>query len=247
MAITGASRGQNSNNTAGTSFTFQPASNFAANSWAVLVMAYDNAGSAGADPFSSITDSLGNTWTSRIRALYDPGAASAGATLAIVSTDMSVGTLTTAAFITASFTNNTTAKAWALHEIIPTDSTKRINFVTSNNATGSSTATPTVTTVSSITNGNMIIGGGAAESTNLWVGDADTTNGTWSTHQSASVGTGTSGMAVTTQRKVVTATATQTYNPTKTATDGILAWAEFTEIDAFTPVDPVGMFGFFGI
>jgi hypothetical protein len=67
---------------------------------AVLCLAYDNSGASGADPYNSISDSLGNTWTSRQAALYDPGAASAGVALRIFTTNQSAGTLTTGSTVT---------------------------------------------------------------------------------------------------------------------------------------------------
>jgi hypothetical protein len=75
-----------------------------------------------------------------------------------------------------------------------------------------------------------VIGGGAAEATLAWTGDADTTNGSWTNEQEIGNGTGTSGAAVTSQAKVVTATATQTYNPTLTSADQIIGWIEVTEV-----------------
>jgi hypothetical protein len=60
--------------------------------------------------------------------------------------------------------------------------------------------------------------------------DADTTNGSWSTQQSTAQGTTTNGIAVASQRKVVTATATQTYNVTlDNVADCILGWIQLTE------------------
>lgn len=229
MALSGADRGSGNNNVAGTSLVVTPTSNFAAKSFAILCVAYDNSGASGADPFSSISDSLGNVWTSQQAALFDPGAASAGVTLRIFTSEMNVGKLTTGNTITISFgANSTTAKAWTLNEA--TSSTaNRIAYVTGNVNVGATSATPTVTT-SSITNGNMVVGAGAAESADTWAGDADATNGSWSVHQHNVAGTGATGMSITSQRKVVTAGATQTYNPTLTSADVILAWVEIREV-----------------
>lgn len=228
MALTGTNRGSGNHNTAATSFTITPASNFAAGSHAVLCVAYDNSGASGADPFSSISDSVGNTWISRQAALYDPGAASAGATLRIFTSPMLTGALTTSNTITVNFgANSTTAKSWVLHEV--TCATGSIvRYVTGNVNAGAGTGTPTVTTTS-ITNGNMVVGAGAAESASTWTQDGDTTNGSWSAQQANAAGTGTSGMSVTSQRKIVSASGTQTYNPTLTSADVILAWIELTE------------------
>jgi hypothetical protein len=228
MALTGTDRGTNNNNVAATSVTITPGSNFAAGSYAVLCLAYDNSGGSGADPFSSITDSVGNNWYSIVRPLYDPGAASAGVSLGIFYSPQNVSALTTGNTITVSFgANSTTAKAWTLHEITCATGT-RVVVAASGNNTGAASGTPTVTTAS-VPNGGMVIGAGAAESANTWVQDGDTTNGNWSAQQSNAAGTGTSGMSITSQRKVVTATATQTYNPTLTSADVILGWAIFVE------------------
>jgi hypothetical protein len=171
---------------------------------------------------------LANNWANQQTALYDPGAASAGVQLTLAS--CAINTWTTASSLTVTFGNSLTAAAYTLIElrsdvlggyIDPTKTGGAANA-------GAATGTPTVTT-SSITSGQVVIGTGGAESGDTWAGDADTTNGNWSTHQHNAGGTGTSGMSVTSQQKVVTSTATQTYNPTLTAADCILLWASFQE------------------
>jgi len=228
MALTGTDRGANFHGTAATSFTLQPNANFAAGSMAVLCLSVDNAG-AGGGAFSTftVTDALGNTWTRRTSPLYDPGAASAGVEGAIFTTPMDGGTLQATTVITVTFNNSTTAKVWTLMEVVPSVGT--VGFVDGGVNTGAATGTPTVTT-NSIANGNMVIGCGHAENTDSWAGDADTTDGSWSTHQHTGVGTGTSAQSITSQRKVVTAAATQTYNPTRTSSDCILSWIQLTEV-----------------
>jgi hypothetical protein len=62
--------------------------------------------------------------------------------------------------------------------------------------------------------------------------DGDTTNGTWSTQQTAtSTGDATAtGLSIFSQRKIVTATATQTYNPTMgDSNDMCLGWIELNQ------------------
>lgn len=233
MALTGTDRGSNATNTGGQStLAVTPASNFAARSWAVLVVAYDNSGTNGADPFSAISDTKGNTWTSRINALNDPGAASAGIVLRFFTTDQSGGLLTTGDTITVSFGGTTTvARAWALHEVAP-GANGQVSYVTGASST-STTGTPTITT-GSITSGDMVIGGIGREGNESPTGDSDTTRGSWSTLLGGRVGTTTSGAQVVTQRKVVTGTGTQTYNPTfgGTSRDGCNGWVQFREIPA---------------
>src|SRR4029078_10483383 len=119
-----------------------------------------------------------------------------------------------------------TAKRYAFNEVV--SSPGRAVYNTGGAGTGAASGTPTVTT-GSIPSGSVVIGWGGAESADTWAGDADTTNGTWSTHVHGASGTGTSGMSLTTQHKVVTATATQTYNPTLTSAEQILGCMRIDE------------------
>src|SRR6185295_8457523 len=162
MALVGTDRGSNNLNTAATTVAIAPGSNFDQATFAVLCLAYDNAGSAAADPYSSISDNKSNTWTSRQAALYDPGAASAGATLRIFTSPMEKAALTTSDTITVSFGANTpTAKSWTLHQVTSDSPYGVVGYVTGNVNAGAGTGTPTVTTTS-ITSGDMVIGAGAA-------------------------------------------------------------------------------------
>lgn len=243
MPLSGINRGTGGNTTAATSIAIVPGANFASGSMAILALAYDNSGASGADPFTSISDNTGNTWTSRDNRLNDPGAASAGSTLRIFTT--AVGTLGTGTTITVNFGSSTTAKSWTLTEV-----TAAVNFIpffiTNGGATGTST-TPTVTT-GSITNGDMVFGAMANEGNATVTADSDTTNGTWSTQQTVNNGTGTGGMQVASQFKVVNATATQTYNLTLSASgDWAIGWIQLREVPALVSTDPFGMMGFFGI
>lgn len=238
MALTGTDRGSNATNTGGQStLVITPGSNFAARSWAVLCAAYDNSDTNGADPYSSIADSVGNTWTSRINSLNDPGAANAGVALRIFTSDMSVAKLTTGNTITITFTTTTVARAWALHEVLP-GANGKVSYVTGNQETAS-TATPTITT-GSITSGNMVVAAVGREGNEAPTGDGDSSNGSWSSLLGGRVGTTTSGAQVVSQRKVVTGTATQTYNPTfgGTSRDGCEAYVVLAEVAASGPLLP---------
>jgi hypothetical protein len=228
MALSTTDRGVNTHNTSSTSIVVTPGSNFAAGSLAVLCVSYDNSATGGADPYSSIADSVGNTWTSRAASLNDPGAANAGNATRIFTSDMSVATLTTSNTITVTLSTSTTAKAWALFQVTP-DSGYTAVFVAGGQAS-QSTATPSITT-GSITNGGVVIGVVGREGNGTRTGDADTTNGSWSTAQQTGVGTTTGGSEIIAQSKVVTATATQTYNPTFSGVtgDGNNLWVWFTQ------------------
>lgn len=229
MALTGTNRGTATDATAGTTFAIVPASNFAANSFGVLCVAADNAGSGGATTVmpATITDSVGNLWTRRQNAIYDPGAASAGVDTGIYTAPIS--TLTTAANITITWAGaaSVASQVSTLTEFVASVGVP--DYVTGGVGTGAASAVPTVTT-GSITSGDAVVGMGGAESGNTWVADADATNGAWSTMQAAAAGTGLTGMSITSQFKIVTGTATQTYNPTLTSADQILSWIQITEL-----------------
>lgn len=232
MAITGTDRGTGTHNTSASSFTLSPSGNFAAGSFAVLVVSADNSASGGSsNNFTTVTDTNSNTWTLRQSPLFDNGAANAGVQGAIYTTPMDGGTLTTGSTITVNFGAATVAKAWTLSEVVPTSGSK-IVYVTGGVNTGTTGTAPTVTT-GSITNGNMVVGAlfneqGTGQTVTQ---DGDSTNGAWSAQQTAEIGTTAAGMSVSSQRKVVTSTAAQTFNPTLgVSSDVILAWVELSEL-----------------
>ena len=227
-AITVTARGSGNNGTSATSVNISPATTIAAGSMGVICIAVNNAGSGGASTIcaASMTDSVGNLWTERQNGLYDNGAANAGVEIAVYTATISTQ-VTSSDTITVSFSTATSAKAWAVWELSVAGG-KVAQYVTGAIGTGSTTGTPTITT-GSITSGDAVVGLGGSESDDTWTGDSDTTNGSWSTKQSNANGTGTSGMSVISQVKVVSATATQTYNPTLTSCDVILGWISVTE------------------
>ena len=224
-------RGTGTDATSGTTIAVATDNTISVGSMGVLVLAIDNAGSGGATSASptTFTDAKSNTWTRRINPLYDPAGASAGVetayytapiTTALLSSDSSTITFTGGVSVASS--------AWAFWEMSPAAGFT-IEYVTGAAGTGAGSGTPTVTT-SSITSSDIVVGGGGAESADTWTGDADTTNGSWTTQQHAAAGTGNTGMSVTSQVKTVTATATQTYNPTLTSADQIIGWIQLTEV-----------------
>lgn len=233
MALTGTDRGTGTHNTSATSFTLNPGSNFTAGALAVICLSVDNAGTSGGllSTFT-VTDTLGNTWTRRSSPIYDPGAANAGVEGAFFTTPQNGGTLQTGTTITVSFGSTAVvAKVWTLMEVSSDISGVTPTYKNQGVGTGSATTTPTVTSAS-IGNGQMIIGGvfneyGTAQTP---TGDSDTTNGNWSTMQTNEIGTTTAGQTIITQRKVVSAAGTQTYNPTLgTSSDVIAAWISIGE------------------
>jgi len=220
----GIDRGTGGNSTPSTSLACTPGSNFGSG-LAVLVIGYENTGTLGADPYSSIADSAGNTWTPRQNALYDPGASGAGTVCRIFTSAQNIATLTTGTTVTVT---SSVAARWAYAFIQVPNGT----YVTGGAGSGSG-GTPTVTT-GSISAFNLVIGGSAAEAANgSYTGDSDTTNGSWSTAQTIGYGTGNSSQAVCAQYKRVTAAGAQTYNPTQSG-DSICAWIEVSGASAFT-------------
>lgn len=246
MALDATDRGTGGNNTAASTIAISPDANFNAGSMAVLAIAYDNSGGGGTDTYSSITDNVGNTWTSRQNALRDPAAASAGCVLRIF-TCTPASALLSSDIITVTFSNNVTAKCWTLSEVIPASGFS-VEYLTGATASGSST-TPTITS-GSITNGNLIFGAIAIENTSaITAEDSDTTNGSWVTQQTINAGTGTTGMQVASQYKIVTGTGTQTYNLTiSPSSDWAIGWIEVQETAITAALyDPMGMMGIFGV
>jgi hypothetical protein len=233
-AVTVTARGTSGNNTGATTLAITPGSNLAAGSMGVLVVACDNAGNGTTIHPTSFTDSVGNTWTQRLNALYDPVGANAGVDVGFYTAHLSVA-VTTSNNITITWAggNSVTAKAYALWEVTPTSASFVLSYITGAAGTGAASASPTVTT-GSITSGDVVIAGGGAESASTWSGDADSTNGSWSTQQTAAGGTGNTGMSVTSQYKVVTGTATQQYDPTLTSADQIIGWIQLREVAANT-------------
>lgn len=235
MTLTGTDRGTGTSGTAGLTFTVTPGSNLTAGAMAVLVIVCDNADTNGAaNSTFTVTDNVGggagNTWTRRISPLRDPGAANAGCEGAIFTTPQNAGTLTTGSTITVTFDASTARKAAALMEV--TASAGTVTYVTGTTGGGGSTATPTITT-GAITSGNMVIGALFVEHgiEMTITEDGDSTDGAWATQQTTETGSTTSGVSVACQRKVVTATATQTYNPgLSEAADVVLGWIELTEV-----------------
>jgi hypothetical protein len=190
----------------------------------VLAVAADNAGAAGIASLSAtVTDSAGNTWVNQGGLINRTpgGVASDGTTLGIwtclVSATLTAGT------ITASFSPNTTAKAaLSWKAVAPAGQVPTFHSVGAGvTGTGSSATTGAV----SVPSGYTFIGFWAAESNNDANPDADTTNGTWSSLQSAIGGTlANVSTAINSQWKTTTAAGNQTFNITSGTRDYALNW-----------------------
>lgn len=217
-------RGSGTHNTGATSFTLSPTSNFtttAGRVMAVLCVAGDNSSSGGAtNDLSTVTDSLGNTWTSRVGVVFDNGAASAGVQGTIYTCEQNAGALTTATVITVSTPSSPVAKTWTLTEILGSvgQPTFRTSGAKSAGATSTTAAGNATTGASASVNvGEVILAAVFVEAgtTITLTGDSDATNGSWSTAQTNKIGTTTGGSAIISQAKVqTTAASTQSYDVT---------------------------------
>lgn len=199
----------------------------ASGSMAVLIWTGDDAGASGTTAnlqTPTLTDSKGNTWTLRQDAAYAvSNIVNSGAELGIYTASITTP-LVINDTVTITYTGaNVVAKSWRVFEF--SDAT---GYANSGIGSGSTTASPTITT-GSITYPDYVIGACASEGDSTWVADADTSNGSWSSGAITSSGAGgTSSACGIAQYKKVTGSGTQTYNPTLTSADNIIGWVELT-------------------
>lgn len=228
MAITATDRGTGGDNSSGASTTVTPGSNLASGSTGVLCFAADNANGASTNFPTSITDSAGNTWTRRVD--QTSGSANNNVELGIYSSILTSGLTTSGSIVLTYTAANVTAKAWTLTELVPGTTGNIVLFRNSSSSSSTNQTAPTSSTGAFVSNGDAVIGAIGAESPDTFTGDSDTTNGSWSTHQHTGFGSGTSGMSVSSQTKIVTATGTQSYDPTLTSADISIANVSFAEV-----------------
>lgn len=182
----------------------------------IVVASGDNRGGAIEGlPAGGITDSAGHTWT-RLGYQKSTAAALTACEVAVygteVTTAMSGGTVTLTAHA------NCNSKSFHVWRFRGPSVTLRSASV---GAEGSST-TPSVTHTGPVDT-DLVIGAYAIEGPtgDSVTADADTSNGTWSavTKHGTTGGTDTSNVAHAAQWKAVTATSSQTFNPTITSRD----------------------------
>ncbi len=233
MALTVTSRGTGTHNTGAT--TLVPggrSATLAVGSMGVLCIALDNAGTAGSATIapSSWTDAKGNIWTLRLNALYDNGIASTGVEMAIYTAPITVALLTTdLGTITWLGPTAVTAKVWTWYEVIPSGA-NTVAYKTNGSIAGATAANATVVTASCLV-GDAVIAGYFSENVNAVTGDSDSTNGSWTAQQTATVGSGVAGLIIATQQKVQTTTpSTQSYDVTVASQDRIAGYVMFHEV-----------------
>lgn len=192
--------------------------------WLVAIVAADNNGTNGAVSLTSVTDSASNTWSQRALINQDPGAAAAGATLGIFTAPIT--SAPSSGTVTANLSPNTTSKAIQVYRAVaPAGCSVAFINADATGTTGASAASASATV--SVTEDDTIFGGVAIETSAPGpAGDADSTNGSWSTAVVRSAGTGTNAtsMVALAQFKTVTATGNQTHDATFSSTDWAAAY-----------------------
>jgi hypothetical protein len=230
MAITAAPAGTANSTSSSATLAVTTTATIAAGEFIVVAIGADNNGAGGATSTTGVTDSAGNTYTLRADQLRDPGAAEAGTSLRVYCATAQYA-LASGQTVTVSFSPDTVSKAAAVWRVVPTSTvTHQISFLVETGTVGNG-ANPTITSAS-VTSGDLVIGVNSAETSTTPTADADSSNGTWSTAQVgvANSGSGVTSQVVTTQYKVVTGTATQTYNTTLVALDNAISILTFTEL-----------------
>lgn len=240
MAPTVSSLGGTASAATGTSRSLTLGAAAAVGDKVVVVVAIDNTGASGAAPTSlTLTDSKAHAWGSpTVTRLVDPGAASAGAYLAVWHITASVA-LTTSDTVTV--TTGATAAIGIVAAKVTPSAGKVLTVGTSGSSSTTAGTTATVTT-GSLAVDELVFGFGAVERSAAPTGDSDTTNGSWSSLVSGrggNSGTSTSNQYAFLQWKQVTGTGAQAYNVSWTTnTDACIGYLTFTETTASTITDP---------
>ena len=196
----------------------------------VIAIASDNAGSSGSAACITTASGTGfGSFTKRNNVVYDNGAAAAGAEIAyfwaICSTDRA-----STDTVTINFSPNTTSKCCLVWNVHSTDAAQYPHTAIGNGSVsgaGATTGTPTLTSgATNVGVGAVTFGAISAETNATVTLDGDTTNGSWSAQltQVANTGTVATSMRAAGQYKIQTTTdSQQTYNPTLTSCDNIMA------------------------
>jgi hypothetical protein len=209
---------------------------FAVGDYIVAFMAYDNTGGGGADPVSGVTSMAVSAGSvvggSTMTGINDPSTASSGLA-ARADIRKVTGAIASGSTVTVSWSGTVTIRSVVLMKVSTNVSGATLNArinsgngSTMTNTVGAATAT---LVTPSATAGEGVLCYAGHENGAAFTGDADTTNGTWSAVYGAFQGSGLTGMAAYFQAKVVTATATQSWDITGTSSDWIQGATIFTE------------------
>jgi hypothetical protein len=208
----------------------------------VVLIAYDNSGTNGVDPMTgtiSVSPAAGavGASVSSQSGLNDPGVASAGLAVRVevfrVTTTIPSGTS-----VNVSWSGTVVVRVVAFMKV---SSTGYTTYRTNSGATGANGVgvTTVAHTTPSANNTEGVLAWAGHEYGEAITGDADTTNGSWSAVYGNFTGSTTSGIGAYFQSKVVTATATQSFDPSGTSSDWIVGSLIFTQVTPVTPLYPV--------
>lgn len=206
MVVT--SKGTSNFNSLGT-INIVPSSNCTAAGTLILCISYNNSLIDGSDPFDSIDDSYGNTWTLRVSQIQSPnGLAADGVIMRIYSTNQNISPLTTGDSIVVRFLEDIDVACSFLLQITSDNS---ITYTDANSAPFPSDHFPTISSISLTTN-DIIIGCAASNGNSNKHGDSDTTNGSWSSDYTDQTKNGVSNQLIS-QYKIISGTGAQSYDP----------------------------------
>ncbi len=199
----------------------------------VALISYDNSGSSGADPMTGTialtpaTGALGAVASAQT-GLNDPGNASLGVAARVVARPVTTA-IPSGTVINVGWTGTLVVRAVAFMKVSSAGTTSYVGN-SGSVGTNSAIAAPSFVTPTA-NNGEGVLCWSAKEYGTATGGDSDTTNGSWSSVYGTFTGATAAGQAAYFQSKVVTATATQTWNPTNggTAADWILGCLTFSE------------------
>lgn len=193
--------------------------------WLVVIAASANSGSNGAASQSGVTDGDGvNTYTQRALINYDPGAASAGATLGIYT--CAVTNALSGDIITVNHSANTPEKAVQVYKVVP-GASEVVTFIEADTTGVTGNLSTYAAATVAVTSGDTIFGGAAIETDDAITGDSDTDNGNWSAilTRLADNGADAATMSCASQYKTVTGTGNQTWACTSaTARDAAITY-----------------------
>lgn len=206
----------------------------------LYIIAYDNSGGGGANPVTvtGVTAATGSlAGGENVQSgLNDPGAASVGLASS-AQTFMVASNIPSGTNISLAWAGTMVVRACVMVKVSSTVPGGSVVFrVTGGGPTNTvASAAPSFVTASVNTGELVLCYAGHENGANI-TGDADVTNGAWGTMITTFNGAAAAGMAAGLQGKTVTATATQTFNPTGTSSDWIIGSYIYTEV--LPPVYP---------
>jgi hypothetical protein len=187
----------------------------------LIAVCADNVAAA-TPTISSITAVGGGTWTDRAGSVTQSGATTTAGTGVFVyaQTLCTTSSVASGTAITVTFNASPVAKAVALWGFDQMGQNVLRNTVVS---VANTTGAPSASTAGPVQVGDLVIGVVGTENSVIAIGDADTLNGSWSAINgiASTASTAATNTSIAMQYKVITATGTQTFNPTGGVADSV--------------------------